>query len=251
MIRKAELYSDIFTGCCLDKIKAINTDSIDVVVTSVPYNMNLRIRDGKYCSRQIVKEISTKYDSFDDNLPLEEYNDFHTKVLNELLRVTKHQIFYNIAVVTGSKRSLWQMIGDFRDYLKEIVVWDKGHGQPAMGDGVLNRQSELILVFEKNNAISRKFDNAKFERGTLGDIWQINRQRSTHKANTAVFPDELVCKILDNFTDPGDWVLDPFMGTGTTGVCSKLMGRNFIGCELSPQLANHAKARIAGTLRLE
>ena len=121
----------ILQGDCLNLLKKIDNDSIDIVITSPPYNMNLRIRNGKYCSRQIVKEISTKYTEFDDNLPIEEYNKFHTEVLKELLRVAD-LVFYNIQIVTGSKRSVFKMIGEFSDNLKEIIVWDKGHGQPAM-----------------------------------------------------------------------------------------------------------------------
>ena len=66
----------------------MENDSVDLVITSPPYNMNLRIRKGEYCSRQIVKEISTKYADFDDNMPIDEYNKFHSEVLSELLRTS-------------------------------------------------------------------------------------------------------------------------------------------------------------------
>ena len=146
----------IYQEDCLSTLKKMKDDSVDVVITSPPYNMNLRIRNGKYCSRQIVKEISTKYTEFSDNLPIEEYNEFHTNVLKELLRVSD-LIFYNIQIVTGSKRSIFKMIGEFSENLKEIIVWDKGNGQPAMQQQVLNRRTELILVFEKDYPISRQF----------------------------------------------------------------------------------------------
>ena len=68
----------IYNEDCLDTLKRMKNDSIDCVITSPPYNMNLRIRNGKYCSRQIVKELSTKYSNFNDNLPIEEYNKFHS-----------------------------------------------------------------------------------------------------------------------------------------------------------------------------
>jgi len=60
----------IYNESCLDTLKRIPSNSIDLVITSPPYNMNLRIRNGEYCSRQIVKEFSTKYEGFDDNLPI-------------------------------------------------------------------------------------------------------------------------------------------------------------------------------------
>ena len=58
-------------GNCLDELQKINDDYVDTVITSPPYNMNLRIRNGNYCSRQIVKEFSTKYNDFADNLAME------------------------------------------------------------------------------------------------------------------------------------------------------------------------------------
>ena len=234
----------ILQGDCLNLLKKIDNDSIDIVITSPPYNMNLRIRNGKYCSRQIVKEISTKYTEFDDNLPIEEYNKFHTEVLKELLRVAD-LVFYNIQIVTGSKRSIFKMIGEFSDNLKEIIVWDKGHGQPAMQKQVLNRRTELILVFEKDYPISRQFrKRGKFARGTVDDIWEIKRQRNNIKNHAATFPEDLVKKIIENFSDENDTILDCFLGTGTTAVVAKKLNRNFVGMEISPKYVEITKDRL-------
>ncbi len=100
----------IYNEDCLKTLSRIPDDFVSLVITSPPYNMNLRIRNGKYCSRQIVKEFSTKYDGFSDNLPIDEYNRFHMKVLRELIRVSA-LVFYNIQIVTGSKRSVFKMTG--------------------------------------------------------------------------------------------------------------------------------------------
>ena len=114
--------------------------------------MNLRIRRkkgegeyengawGEYTSRQIVKEFSSKYEHFDDNLPIEEYNALHTRILNELLRVSP-LVFYNVAIVTGSKRSVFKMIGDFNEQLKDII--------PKIGNTYNNAMSINIYLNEK------------------------------------------------------------------------------------------------------
>ena len=235
----------IYHEDCLSTLKKMKDDSVDLVVTSPPYNMNLRIRNGKYCSRQIVKEISTKYTEFSDNLPIDEYNKLHTEVLRELLRVAD-LIFYNIQIVTGSKRSIFKMIGEFSDNLKEIIVWDKGNGQPAMQQQVLNRRTELILVFEKDYPISRQFRNrGQFKRGTLDDLWLIKRGKNVGGENHgAVFPIELVSTILENFSKEGDVIYDPFMGTGTTAVVAKRLKRKFIGSEISQKYIDIAEERL-------
>lgn len=233
----------VYNENCLETMSKMENNSIDLVITSPPYNMNLRIREGKYCSRQIVKEFSTKYADFDDNLPIDEFYKLHSSIISELLRVSKI-VFYNIQIVTGSKRAFFKIIGEYSDYLKEIIIWDKGHAQPAMGENVLNRQSELILVFEKSNAISRKFKKCNFKRGTLSDIWNIKRGKKINKDHGAVFPEELVETILKNFTDKGDVVYDPFMGTGTTAVVSHKMNRNWVGSEINKGYCETINERI-------
>lgn len=232
-IKKNIEFNKIYNESCLTTLSNMKDNSIDIVITSPPYNMNLRIRKGEYCSRQIVKEISTKYDGFADNLPIKEYNKFHSDVLRELLRVS-NLVFYNVQIVTGSKRSIFKMIGDFSKNLKDIIIWDKGYAEPAIQEQVLNRQSELILVFEKDYPISRQFRSAVFKRGTLGDVWKIGRDRKKERGQNhgAVFPEELIKTIIENFSKKNDVIYDPFLGTGTTAVVAKKLGRKYLGSEL-------------------
>lgn len=233
----------IYNESCVKTLSKMENKSVDIVITSPPYNMNLRIRNGKYCSRQIVKEFSTKYSNFDDNMPIDEFYELHSNIIRELLRVS-NLVFYNIQIVTGSKRAFFKIIGEFNEYLKDIIIWDKGFAQPAMASNVLNRQTELILVFDSENAISRQFKIANFKRGTLGDIWQINRGKKIDKNHSAVFPEKLVDIILTNFSNPNDIVYDPFMGTGTTAFVAKLLGRNFIGSEINPEYCEIIEKRL-------
>lgn len=230
-------------GDCLEKMEKMDDNTADIILTSPPYNMNLRIRNGKYASRQIVKEISTKYENYDDNLPMEDYFRFTRNVLNECIRVSK-MVFYNVQFLTGNKPALFKIIGEFSDLLKEIIVWDKVNAQPAIGESVLNSQYEVILVFDKENAISRKFQNGRFERGTLSNCWSIKRGKKPTNAHGAVFPVELAERVIRNFSNAGDTVLDPFLGTGTTGVACKNLNRNFIGIELDETYFNIARERI-------
>jgi len=238
------MLNKIHVESCLDTMKRMSDDSVDLVVTSPPYNMNLRINKGKYCSRQIVKEISTKYEDFADNMPIDQFYDFHKEVLSELLRVS-NLVFYNIQIVTGSKRAFFKLIGDFSENLKEIIVWDKGHGQPAMKEQVLNRRSELLLVFEKDYPISRQFRTATFQRGTLDDVWMIQRERRKTAVNHgATFPEKLVERIIENFSKTGDVVYDPFLGTGTTVYVASKLGRAYVGSEISREYADIALERL-------
>jgi site-specific DNA-methyltransferase (adenine-specific)/modification methylase len=138
----------LINGDCIKELKKMGDDSVDLVFTSPPYNMNLRIRNGKYCSRQIVKELTTKYANYPDNLPMDDYYKFNKNVIDELLRVS-NLVFYNVQFLTGNKPALFKLIGEYAEQIKEIIIWDKKVAQPAIGEGVMNSQFEVILVFFK------------------------------------------------------------------------------------------------------
>lgn len=233
----------LIQGDCLEKLKDIPDASVDLVLTSPPYNMNLRIRNGKYCSRQIIKELSTKYERYDDNLPMQEYYEFNRKAIKELLRISD-LTFYNVQFLTGNKSALFQLIGEFHDKIKEFIIWDKINAQPAIRDKVLNSRFEVIIVFQNVEGESRRFKTAQFQRGTLQNLWQIKRGTKVSNSHGAVFPLELAELVVANFTKENATVLDPFMGTGTTGVACKNLKRNFIGIEIDPEYYKIAEMRI-------
>lgn len=242
---------DLRHGNCLEVLQTLSDDSVNLVLTSPPYNMNLRIRNGKYCSRQIVKEISTKYDGFDDNLPMEDYYKFNVDVIDQLLRVCDGPIFYNVQFLTGNKPALFKIIGKYAEQMKEFIIWDKLHGQPAIGEGVMNSQFEVLLVLDKNSAISRQFSQATFDRGTLSNLWAIRREKPKYKDHGATFPSKLVDTVISNFSKEGDVVLDPFMGTGSSGIGAKKLGRKYIGIELIEKYYKYSVEDINNAVRTD
>jgi len=239
----------IYNEKCLDTMRRMPDNFVDLTVTSPPYNMKLKIAKGKYqhilnSSPWAADDARTKYSGgFEDSFPIEEFYKIHSEIIAELLRVSK-MIFYNISIVAGSKRAFFKIIGEYSDFVKEIIIWDKGHGEPAISPGVLNRQSELIIVFDNSTAINRTFYKCNFDRGTLSDVWKIGRGKKISKDHGAVFPEKLVQKIIENFSDEGDLIYDPFMGTGTTGNVASLYKRNYIGSEISKNYCKVAEERI-------
>jgi site-specific DNA-methyltransferase (adenine-specific)/modification methylase len=234
----------LILGDCLEEMKKMPNKSVDCVITSPPYNMRLRIRNGEYTEREWAEHFSKKYDEFHDALPMKEYQEFHTRVIKELLRISPI-VFWNISIVTGSKEALFKIIGEFAREITDIVVWDKGFGQPAMNNGVLNRGYELIVIFEAERKNGRTFNKYCFDRGTMPDIWRMGRGgKENEKNHAATFPCELAERIIIGWTKTDDVILDPFCGTGTTGVACKRLNRDFIGIEISPKYLEIAKTRI-------
>lgn len=250
------MVNQIFNENCLDTMKKMDNQSVDMVITSPPYNMNLRIRKNQktgkreFISRQITKETSNKYynSGFNDNMPINDFYEFHKKVIFELLRVSPI-VFYNIQIVTGSKQAFFKLIGDFAENLKEIIVLDKKNASPAILSGVLSRHSELVLVFEsdKNEAISRQFKNARFERGTLKDVWIMPRSGKItidDIEHSATFSPEFVKTIINNFTKEGALIYDPFSGLATTAIACMETNRHYIGSEINPYFYQQSLKRI-------
>lgn len=236
----------LYQGDCLEVMKQIPDRSVDCIITSPPYNLCLKIQNNKYVSRWESSysnkgHLTNKYDTYKDDLPIEKYEEFQELFLKEALRVSDY-VFYNIQMVTGNKIPLLHLMGKFAESIKDIIIWNKTNAEPAINKGVLNSQYEFIICLSNIRPKCRTFDNALFERGTETNVWDIKRERN--KNIKAGFPIALVERIIRDFVPENATVLDPFMGSGTTGVACEHLNRNFIGIELDPNYFEIAKNRI-------
>lgn len=236
----------IIQGDCLEVMASMPDKCVDLIVTSPPYNMRTRVRNGKYTTREKSEHFSKKYSNFHDALPIDEFYHFHKNCIREMLRVSK-VVAYNFQIVTGSKEAFFKIIGDFSQDIKDIIVWDKGFGQPAMHEKVLNSAYEFILIMEDDKKAGRVVQNATFKRGEMQNILRVGRVNSKIKSHSAVFPEKLAKEIIINFSKEGDTVLDPFLGSGTTAVACRQTKRNFMGIELSPEYCKIAQQRLDNT----
>jgi site-specific DNA-methyltransferase (adenine-specific) len=219
----------LYHGDCRELLPMIG--NVDVVVTSPPYNMRTRVNKGIYTVRENTEHFSKKYQYFHDALPMDEYYELHCGILGMCLKLAPI-LFVNIQLVTGSKEAWFKLIGTYYKEIKDIIVWDKGTGQPAMHESVLNRSYELILILERNAVAGRAFTRSYFERGTMPDIWRMGRNAPMSNSHSASFPIILPSTIIKNWSKKDEVILDPFAGIGTTGRASKDLGRKCIMIEL-------------------
>lgn len=233
----------LYNENCLETLKRMPNKFVDLIVTSPPYNMRTRIRNGEYTKREKSEHFSKKYKHFSDDLTIEEFHAFHSEVINELLRVSKI-VCYNFQIVTGSKEAFFRIIGDYNKYIKDIIIWDKGHGQPAMHEQVLNSCYEFILILEDDKKAGRVIQNAKFKRGEMNNILRLGRGKKINNVHSAIFPEILVYKLIEAFSITGDLIYDPFIGCGTTAIVSMKTKRNFIGSEISKEYYDIAQKKI-------
>ena len=236
--------NNIYNENCIETMRRMPDGFVDLVVTSPPYNMCTRIRNGQYTRREKANHFSVKYKYFDDALPIEEFYKLHSYILKELLRVSKI-VCYNFQIVTGSKEAFFKIIGDFAIYIKDIIIWDKNTGQPAMSEKALNSCYELVLILESNAICGRKIHNAKFSRGSMNNILRLGRGKNIIKTHGACFPVQLPDVLINAFSNTGNLIYDPFIGSGTTAIAALTNNRHYIGSEITTEYYEIAKQRIS------
>lgn len=130
-------------------------------------------------------------------------------------------------------------------YLRSDIIWYKPNTQPESVRDRPTRSHEHIFLFSKAEHYHYDIDAVRGPNGRrLRDVWDLNTQ-GFNGAHFATYPDELVRRCLLIGTKPGDYVLDPFLGSGTTGAVAHRHGRRFIGCEVNPAYVDLIRARVA------
>jgi site-specific DNA-methyltransferase (cytosine-N4-specific) len=133
-------------------------------------------------------------------------------------------------------------------YLRSDLIWHKPNCQPESVKDRPTRAHEYLFLFSKSERY--RYDSQAV-RGpnnrNLRTVWEVHT-RPYREAHFATFPLELIEPCLLLGTAPGDLVLDPFIGSGTTGVAALAAGRRFLGIELNPEYAEIAERRLNGAV---
>ena len=224
----------VYNSDCLEFMAGLESGFFDYSLTSPPYNIGV--------SKTNIHK--NKYEEFKDSAV--DYFEEQKEVVSELLRVTKKHVFYNIQMVSGNKPDLLKLIGFFSNNIKEILIWDKGFGQPAISPNVFNSAFEFIIIFSNDCADKRAFKDANFDRGTQSNVFRIkNRHYNNYsEQHKAVFPLDLPRYFIRNFGKEKDIWYDPYFGTGTTGLACSMEKRNYVGTDISGSYCRIATDRI-------
>jgi DNA modification methylase len=210
-------------------------DYVDYVLTSPPYNVGKNGLNGE------GKKYNIHVDTLDDDGYLEQQKT----LIQESLRVCKKHVFYNIQMLSGNKSSLMKLMGFFADDIKEIIIWNKKHGVPAMEPGVFNSAYEYIIIFSNDQPSKRKFYDTTF-RGNQNNVFVVKNTHSNPFASQhkAIMPLDIPRYFMMIFGKENDIWYDPYMGTGTTAVAAVEEKRNFIGSEISQEYVDLANNRL-------
>lgn len=251
----------IYNIDCVNAMKSLPEGCIDLTVTSPPYN--------------IGKE-------YEKPLSLDEYLDWSHIWVSEVARITASTgaFWFNLGYVSKPDVAraiplpylLWNRVPLF---LIQEVVWNYGAGVAARLS--FSPRNEKFLWYVKDPErytfnldevrdpdvkYPNQKKNGKLKCNPLGknpsDVWNFpkvtsgaNRSSEERTDHPAQFPEAVIERIIEACSNPGDLVLDPFMGSGTTAAVARKLGRLVVGFELLPRYIDVARARIENDLELE
>ncbi len=217
-------------GDCLEKMKYLEDNSIDIIITSPPYNLGNNHHTG-----------NKRHEAYDDNLPEEEYQKWQIEVLNECFRLLKlnGSLLYNHKnrIKNGIQITPYEWLLKTNFIIKQELVWF--NGSQNFDKIRFYPMTERVYWLAKSH--KTKLFNAINHHDLFGrEEWKAVGIKGAH---TRAFPKKMVYDLLLCFPE-AHVVLDPFMGSGTTGVACGELNRNFIGIELDEGYFNIATKRI-------
>lgn len=228
-------------GNCLEVLPTLEKGSVEVVVTSPPYNLCKRYSN--YKNSKTSKSMTEKYEKwYDDDLPEWSYQGQQQAVIFELMRVSRSSIFYNHKIrFAWHNRNIYRTNNNLHHPMHWLdkfpiwceIIWDRcGIGNPSNRYHI---QEERIYQIKK----PKKWDNKEHK---LTNIWKIPPSRN--KGHVCTFPEKLVENCIFPTTEAGDVILDPYMGSGTTAIVAIKNSRRFIGIESNREYFELACSRI-------
>lgn len=235
----------IICGDCLEIMKDIPSESIDLIITSPPYNLGvqkIKISTSKnWKGKSNKSKLQTEsYDSHNDYMSEDQYLIWQKKVLAESFRLIKDTgaIFYNHKwrVQKGILQQRLEIIEGLP--LRQIIIWAKAGGLNFSETYFLPTYEIIYLIAKSKFRLPPKINH-------YGDVWKINQQKGSW--HPAPFPLELASRCAQSTT--GDLILDPFSGSGTTAIAAKQLNKKYIGIDISQEYCRKAEERIKDSFK--
>ncbi|NQV13697.1 MAG: site-specific DNA-methyltransferase [Parcubacteria group bacterium] len=228
----------IICGDAIDVMKKIPNESVDLAITSPPYNLKNSTgngmkdgRGGKWANAALQKG----YSHYDDNIPHDEYVKWQRDCLIEMMRLISEDgaIFYNHKwrVQGGLLQDRQDIVSDFP--VRQIIIWKRAGGLNFNAGYFLPTYEVIYLIAKPKFKLAKKAN-------AHGDIWEIPQEMKN--GHPAPFPVNLIDRIIS--ATNAKIILDPFIGSGTTAISAINSKRDYIGIDISPEYCELAKKRI-------
>ncbi len=251
--------NQILAGDCIARMKALPAGCVDLVFADPPYNLQLR----GALHRPDNSKVNAVDDAWDSFGSFAAYDRFTRDWLAAARRLLKP----NGAIwVIGSYHNIFRVGAAMQDagfWILNDVVWRKSNPMPNFRGKRLTNAHETLIWASRGEGAKYTFNyealKALNEGVQMRSDWVLPlctgherlKGADGSKAHPTQKPESLLHRVLVGTTDPGDLVLDPFFGTGTTGAVARMLGRDFIGIEREPAYIEAAQKRLARVRPLE
>jgi len=248
----------ILMGDCIATMRALPAKSVDLIFADPPYNLQL----GGDLSRPDGSHVDAVTDDWDKFDSLAIYDRFTREWLGEAKRILKDN---GSIWVIGSYHNIFKVgsaIQDLGYWILNDIVWRKANPMPNFKGTRFTNAHETLIWASTGEGAKYTFNYRSMK--TLNDELQMRSdwefpicggperlKKNGVKVHPTQKPEALLYRILLACSKPGDVVLDPFFGTGTTGAVAKRLGRHWIGIEREPVYIEAAEERIAAALPLD
>ena len=223
--------NEIYNMDCLVGLKRINSNSIDLCITSPPYNLGNDHHTG-----------NKRHNPYNDDLPEHEYQAMQIQVLNEIHRVLKPtgSLFYNHKnrIKKGQQITPYEWLFKTPFIIKQEIIWQ--NGSQNFDKIRFYPMTERIYWLTKSPK-TKLFNTINHHDIFNRSEWKPVGTKGGHKR---AFPEQMVRDII-SCVPSAKTILDPYMGSGTVALVAKEMGLNYIGFEIEPEYAEMANQRFA------
>lgn len=249
----------VLEGDCLQILDTLPAESVDMVFADPPYNLQLQ----QNLWRPNLTLVDGVDDEWDHFASFEEYDRFTRAWMQGCRRVLKRT---GTLWVIGSYHNIFRVgtiLQDLGYWVLNDVVWIKANPMPNFRGVRFTNAHETLIWAQKEHGASYTFNHhamkALNEGLQMRSDWNLpicsgkERMRNStgQKAHPTQKPESLLYRVLLSSTDPGDVILDPFFGTGTTGAMARRLHRHWIGIERNSGYVEIARQRIASILQTE
>ena len=243
---------EVLEGDCIEVLQSLPAESVDLVFADPPYNLQLR-QELLRPDRSRVDAVQDAWDHFAD---FDAYDTFTTAWLSACRRVLKRT---GTLWVIGSYHNIYRVgaiLQNLDFWILNDLVWIKDNPMPNFRGVRFTNAHETLLWAQKERGARYTFNHHAMKAINEGlqmrSDWHIplctGRERlrvNGSKAHPTQKPEALLYRILLASSNPGDVVLDPFFGTGTTGAVARRLGRHYLGIERDPGYVLLARDRLA------
>jgi len=245
--------NEILAGDSVEMMNALPEGSVDLVFADPPYNLQLK-GDLHRPDNSKVDAVDDHWDQFDT---FRAYDEFTNNWLAAARRILKPD---GAIWVIGSYHNVFRMGAELQNqgfWILNDVVWRKSNPMPNFRGKRLTNAHETLIWASKTESSRPTFNyealKALNEGVQMRSDWVLPictgherlKDEKGDKAHPTQKPEALLHRVLVGTTNPGDVVLDPFFGTGTTGAVAKMLGREFIGIEREAAYRDAAEKRLA------